>query len=181
MTRVAISGDKVYCEAPDGERARTRRDSKHRRACRMGEFHQQLPRSAVLMAASLAAVALLVLTIGLPLMLNEIATLEATAAVERAAFFDLSNDLWQKLMTEGEGIRVARAAAHRGRRQCELRLRLNVWCRLCSLQTRQSALAPPPPTRNANRAPTAKKANQVKLEKMAPTACLAKTAVARAS
>ena len=123
-------------------RARLERTAANARALQKTAMDPTL-KATVTGAASLSAVALFALTVGLPLMLNEMAMLETAAAVEHAAFIDLSNRAWLELRNENEAVRVARAVASRHRRQCELRSRWKVVRSLCSLQTAKR-MAPQP-------------------------------------
>lgn len=78
-------------------------------------------KASVTTAASLAGIALLALSIGLPMMLNQMAILESEMAIERQLYIDMSNSMWSNLMEQGQEVRQARSAGfhNRQRRQCE--------------------------------------------------------------
>lgn len=69
-------------------------------------------------AASMAGLALLALTVGMPMLMNDIALLETEAALEHRVYLDMSNQMWTELMDQDSSLRVARQAV-RERRQCK--------------------------------------------------------------
>lgn len=77
-------------------------------------------RRSVSVAAAVSGLAFTALIVGLPLILNDLASLESQFALEREAYMEMSNKMWRELMSQTEEIRTSQAG-RRERRQCE-------WC-----------------------------------------------------
>lgn len=75
-------------------------------------------RRSVSAAAAVSGLAFTALIVGLPLILNDLASLESQFAVEREAYMEMSNKMWKELMTQADEIRVSHAS-RRERRQCK--------------------------------------------------------------
>lgn len=69
-------------------------------------------------AAGLAAVSLVALIIGMPILMNDIALLETEAALEHQVYMEMSNQMWSVLMDQDKEIRAS-ASQQRHKRQCK--------------------------------------------------------------
>jgi len=78
-------------------------------------------RVLVTLAAILASLSFVVLLVGVPLVLNDIASLESEAASQHSHYMVMSNRMWDTLMEEGELTRLQIAeygTEQRHKRQC---------------------------------------------------------------
>uniref|UniRef100_A0A183C4R7 Col_cuticle_N domain-containing protein n=1 Tax=Globodera pallida TaxID=36090 RepID=A0A183C4R7_GLOPA len=77
-----------------------------------------LPKSCLMAAAIFSTISFAALLIGVPLMLNDVATLQFELAQQQKIYKEMSNNMWHDVMGQGEMIRMERANANvRSRRQ----------------------------------------------------------------
>uniref|UniRef100_A0A914YPW4 Nematode cuticle collagen N-terminal domain-containing protein n=1 Tax=Panagrolaimus superbus TaxID=310955 RepID=A0A914YPW4_9BILA len=73
-------------------------------------------KSSITIAASLAGLAFISLMVGIPMLLQEVANMEAELAHERQEYLDISNIMWKELMKQGNEIHIS-SSSGRSKRQ----------------------------------------------------------------
>ncbi|KAL3075835.1 hypothetical protein niasHT_032038 [Heterodera trifolii] len=81
------------------------------------DYYIGLPHACLIVAAIFSTISFASLLVGVPMMLNDMASLQFEMAKQQKIYMEMSNNMWSDIMGQAQFIRMTRAKHYRQRRQ----------------------------------------------------------------